>query len=51
LRVKVRVDFVEEVEGRRIALLDCKDERKSAEGFLATRELLDALLLIVFAVE
>jgi len=31
LGVEVCVDFIEEIEGRRIALLDCKDESEGAE--------------------
>jgi hypothetical protein len=37
LRVEVGVDLVEEVEGRRVALLDGEDERERAETWpLAT---------------
>jgi hypothetical protein len=32
LRVEVGVDLVEEVEGRRVALLDGEDERERAEA-------------------
>lgn len=51
LGVEVGVDFVKEVEGCGIALLDCEDQGERAERFLATGELLDALLLVVLAVE
>jgi hypothetical protein len=51
LRIEVGVDFVEEVEGRGIALLDREDECQCAERLLAARELGDALLLVVLGVE
>jgi hypothetical protein len=45
LRVEVGVDLVEEVEGRRVALLDGEDEREGAQAWpetsVSTREGVD----------
>ena len=51
LGVQVRVDLVEQVERRRITLLDGEYCRQSHERFLPTRELLYAKALVHFRVE
>ena len=51
LRIEIGIDFVKEVKGRGVALLNGKDEGECAEGFLASGELANLLLLVVLGVE
>jgi hypothetical protein len=51
LRVEIGVDFVEEVERCRVALLNREDECECTKGLLTPRKLGDALLLVVFRIE
>ena len=51
LSVEIGVDFIEEIEGRWVALLNREDKGECAEGFLTTRQLADFLLLVVLGIE